>query len=891
MKTTKRPNAFALIVTLIMVVLAVTIVLALLSNASLDRISASATSQRTRAEMAAQSGLAAALNALVGAGGPTDFQYITAAGNDQKPVLAPLTVDATTGAATVDASKQRPLYSQGTSAATITLSSTTSPKTTRSPGYVSMTAKINGNDQEVQRYAFYVDEGGSRQNIAVQGGKDRTYARDPNEVPLMTTAAAAVPLSDVQMTAVSTSRPALFTAATLNPLLTVSSAPLTPAADDYNFATASAISNLAPNGKPRVNLTKLKAYLDTTLTSVDQKKGNDRAKLVDRLLNPGEQGVEWGPDPANSKPGGNLSFLTQTGHYNTQQSHQIVANLIDYLDSDLIPTTDDIDNPTYFGVEGKADASGNVVGHPYVNFVGTGLIFNRSSDATHNNVGGLNSTRIVMVLGLVNPWTTQTKDWDAFYIEPEAEIIVNGQASGGTLGPNASDYFQKTFNSANADPSGNPEKLYPVKNIAPNAGYVFPSPMSSTKSYATYMELKGTGSNGLGQPPGMTFTGLSYKINKLRIKFTSSDGTIGYVQVLDHLTDTSPQPAVPSTADMDHSASPSSLIYKFAGSGLAPGATDKADYHLSSDPRLNFLVPGTLQNWTLSKSTESNPAPPNPVTAVAIFTGSDSNNSDFAKANPSVSNHLWYTKTDITSDFYVKSPPADGSDPKLNTSGEMGYIHTGIPWETLRLYVTGDEANGKQRDKEILSYTYSGTFNSVDYGTVPAHVGQGAAAAPVPLVGGPLNLNTNKEPTLQGLFRGATAIADSDATTRAKGGNDDDSKTIADALVGNAGVSLLALPSDFLALPAIKSLTNAQTKDFDREIVARRVANMIGAQSTRFTVYALGEARDKAGVDGSGNPNFKTTSTVTLKAEVELQADSSGKPMPKVLSSVYYLTN
>ncbi|MEP7015270.1 MAG: hypothetical protein ABI925_07505 [Verrucomicrobiota bacterium] len=877
----KPGDGFALIITLIMVVLAAVVAVAFITNASLDRLTANSFSKRARAEMAAQSGLAAALNQLAN---PNDFRFITAVGDDgdpahSKPVLIPLTSDPATGVVSLDTASKRDLYSTGSGAA-ITLSATASPKATRAIGYVPINTNTNGVNQETERYAFYVDEGGSRQNLAIQGGSDRIYARDPNELPIVSTTPAPpsppVTLSSTQVNAIKDKRPLLFTPMTTNPVLSDAGVPTTPPVDDYSFATASAIANLNPEGKPRVTLMNppdqtdkkcLKKYVDSL--PFDQTPNNLRSHLVNRLLgleNP-QNSSDWG--------GGDLSILLKLSHYTPTQAKQIVASLLDYLDEDLIPTTDDMDNPTYFGVEGKDLGDGTWVGHPYINFVGTGLIFNRSGQS--GNVGGLNSTRIVLVLGLVNPWRAPTKDWDFFYVEPEVEIHITGTASGGTLGSNASSYFQEIFSSTLPDPSGNPEKLYPVKNIPPRTGYCFPIKMSGTTNYATYKELKGTRPNGLGQPPGMVFTNLGFQIKKLRLKYKISTNSTYVVQVLDNLKNMT-QDASPTTVDCDHSNNPSALVYKFTGS--APGYENKKDFHLNTDPRLNFLV-SDPQNaaakwWILSKSTEAALAPPTPQTAVNAFTSHDPNNWDFTTP-PTMTNHLWYTTADVTANFYVKSPQQDGSNPKLNSAGELGYLHTGIPWETLRFYVTGGEAAGKERDKELLAYVHSGTFQRSDY-TTPS-------STPIELISGPLNVNSNKRPTLQSLFLGASEKSDNDATNKAKNGGDANAVTIADALAANAAVAPLGLPGDFLSLPSVKTITNAQTTDFDREVLTRRAANVLGTQSTRFTVYSLGEARDKVGI------STVTTSSVSLRAEVELQPNSSGKPVPKVLSTAYYLNN
>lgn len=853
-----RRRGFALVITLIMVTLAAVVSVAFITSTSMERLTASSFSKRARAEMAAQSGLAAALNQL---GNSADFKFITAVGDDgdpihSKPAIIPFTTDPTSGKVTLDEGAKRDLYSTGTGA-TIILSTVTNPKVTRTVGYVPITANVNGAEQEAERYAFYVDEAGSRQNLGVQGGTDRVWVRDPNELPIVSATAAPAPLAANQIDAIKTQRPLLFTPLTANRVLADAGATLTPPVDNYAYAAASEMTNLNPDGKPRVNLTKLKTYVDGL--AVSQESNNAKASLVDRLINPGEEGTEWG--------GGNLSILAKTGRYSSIQAKQIAANLIDYLDDDVIPTTDNADNPTYFGVEGKADTSGKVVGHPYINFVGTGLVFNRSSASGFQ--GGLNSTRVLAVLGIVNPWSLPTKDWSTFYKKPEIDITVQGDASGGTLGSHASDYFHGTFNTTD---SSNQLLTFPIAQIPPNTGYAFPARASASTNYATNYDILGTAGR---QPPGMVFSGLGFKINKLRLKYTSTDGRSGYVQVLDNLKSIQ-QPANPGSADMDHEGG--SLIFKFAS-----GAPDKADFHLNSDARLSFT--DVARNWLLSKSTENGTSPPTPQTTVNVFANHDASNWDFSGAGPSTTNHLWYTKTDVGANFYVKSPPKDSSEPKLNSTGELGYLHTGIPWETLRFYVTGDEAGGKERDKDLLAHVQSGTFTTNEYANMTTHAGQTDPSTPIPVVRGPLNVNNNKKPTLTALFLGASEVSDSEATDKAKNGGDETAIALANAVAANGNGTPFALPGDFLSLPGVKEITNAKNTDFDREILVRRTANVLGTNSTRFTVYALGEARDK--IAGG----ISTTSTVNLRAEVELQTDSRGKPVPKVLSTTYYLSN
>jgi hypothetical protein len=857
----RKVEGFALIVSLAMITLAAVITVALLSSASTDRFNSNAYSKRARAEMAAQSGLAAALNALVGADPsdasgiktiPNDFRFVTAAGDDNKPALIPLSYDATSGKVSLNLAAKRPLYSSSGTSATLTLSTTATPKETRPAGYISITSQDpSGTTQETERYAFYVDEGSSRQNLSVQGGSDRIYARDPNELPIVTATAAPVPFNATQIATLQTNRGLLFTPQTANPVL--ASNATTPAVDNYSYASAGAVANLTPEGKPRVNLLKLKDYVDTL--STDQTKGNARAALVERLLNPSESGTDWGLDnPKGGKlDGGNLSFLTKLAHYTPTQCRQIVANLLDYLDADIVPTTDDVAAPTYFGVEAKYNPkTGKTKGHPYINFIETGMILNIFP------AGQLSSTRVLGALGIVNPWSDTT---DPFGVNYSVEFVV--EVHGTANGADAGTYFNPTFD----DLTGKP-----IANIPPNSGSIFPA-NPATLNYRNQKTFNPA-------VPGPTFSGVKYTVRKCRLKYTSTSGTSYYVQVLDNLQGTS----VPGTlSDFDTSKLSGSLKYEFTSQAA------KLDLHLNTDPRINFLS----NSWTLSKSTNKSPAPPQTNPALNIYQAANSTNADFSGVvpAPAPSDVTWYTSATWSSNFFVKSPPAKDpatktyAAPTFDTAGEIGYVHTGIPWETLRLYVTGNEANGKERDKELLAYVQSGTFNSADYGSVPTHAGKNDPAAPVPLLGGPLNVNTNKKPTLASLFLGAAEVADSNATANAKSGTDTNASNLTDAVAANAGVTPFVLPTDLLALPAAKTITNGQANDFDREILARRTTNVTGIQSTRFTVYALGEARDKLGA------NRTTSSAVNLRAEVELQTDSNGRPIPRVLSTAYYLSN
>ena len=153
----------------------------------------------------------------------------------------------------------------------------------------------------------------------------------------------------------------------------------------------------------------------TEAQKANQKPGNPRAAVVEELLTDGD-GAAWG--------GGNLSFLSKPGtRYTPVQQRQIVANLIDYIDDDLIPTTDNVDNPTYFGVEGRMNAAGQFEGHPIVTFIGTGTSVLRQTG------GAIFALWTLVSIGVANP-TDVPLEWQLYSVDP-VEVEYEGTANPG----------------------------------------------------------------------------------------------------------------------------------------------------------------------------------------------------------------------------------------------------------------------------------------------------------------------------------------------------------------------------------------------------------------------------------------------------------------------------
>ena len=214
----------------------------------------------------------------------------------------------------------------------------------------------------------------------------------------------------------------------------------------------------------------------------------------------------------------------------------------------------------------------------------------------------------------------------------------------------------------------------------------------------------------------------------------------------------------------------------------------------------------------------------------------------------------------------------------MRSIGELGYIHTGRPWETLRLYISSPSVADKERDIELLEQVRSGSLETTAYTTIP-----NASGTPIPTRDGGINLNARKLSALAALLLGASAAADSDASARADGTADPDFSKLWQALAG-MNTPMVSL-KDFLTIQGVASVTSQGTTDFAREAVARRIANAATFHSTRFTVYAVGEARQARGTGTSAT--VESSAFALLEAEIELQLDSNGKPVAKVVRRMF----
>jgi len=832
-------GSFALVSTLLIVAVMALGALAFFQAARMDRLVTRNTADRVRAELAAESGLAEAM-ALIQSNA-AGFGYVSGAepqaGSSYRTYIrarsmvggvwqfsGPLVyLDSGTG---------------GQVANLLVSGRSTNDGIVVSVSYTNLTT----NNLTTNRYAFWVDDGGSKQNLSWWGGPaaNRGLLADITNVPLVLPSAngtTVAPMPTSALTALGGIR--AYTTNTTNffgqatSFRSVSNGLLTPAtfnlldsgiqnrADRYFFSLSSPSSAASPAGRRKLNLGQLARYLNSGLSSA-QGSGQPRAQIVDQLLqsNP-PQGTNWG--------GGDLSWLATAGKYSVSEQKQIVANLLDYLDDDLIPTTDSIDEPTYFGVEMRTDSSGLIIGHPVINFVTAGLIFNRQT-----GTGLVNSTRVLCSMGLVFPWTSTGVSANAY--TPEINIAVEGTVLNGMLGNQAGPYFRTNDLSEQISSR-------PVSVFTPRSGNNWPEAvgLAGSASYATPFFGHSSGDWPARGPTNLTFQNARYVIRKLRLRYTpTGGGSSGYVQIF------------PTNMTID--VLPTSLVagggggalrVKFSSGGVY---ANTRNFYLNSDPRAGFLRSSWTNLPSLTSFGSSIPAPSAGAAAIDLTNGVGT---EWDEAQGLPMNFNWYTSTGVTNHLNRFASTT------FQSIGEIGYLWSGKPWQTLNLTRTNSPNTA---DHNLLDYLSGGFISSTNaFVTMPflspVATGPSITESNSLLQDGGFNILTRKLATATAYLTNAPEI----------------SASAAEQLVA---LPLPELPSLGGALAVMTNLSSTTTTKFGREGIVRAMANGAVTQSRIFTVYSRGEFISRA-----------ARSQALLEAEVFVDVDpGTGAPVVRVLS-------
>lgn len=833
-------GSFALVSTLMIIAVMAVGALAFFQAARMDRTVSRNTADLVRAQLAAESGLAdASAKILQGVG--SNFQYFS--GQTEEGGLTFLSsYSFQNGMVTADGSSVDLVSSSSTGSNTL-IPVDPARSIRRSAGWVNLSNGFQTN--LTARYAYWADDNSAAFNPAMAGPGSRLplstnclpfpyRTAGGNSFELMSKDSLASLTSQIQRSTVqnSGSDPASTYAVLSWPLSTVRSLNLLlpspgEAHSPYDITLNSFADVAAPSGLPKVNLAVLKAYADGL--SQNQEAGNEKALLVENLLN--------NPDPAWQRNitvtntageatvqhlGGNFSFLTN--RYTANQARQFLANLIDYLDADKIPTTDNVDNPTYFGVEcwPVAGTNGTVAqGHPFITFLAGGLVFNWSGSGAR--LGGLNSTRVLAGAGLINPWSSNiTLNWGTTY-RWELEFQVGGNVSSGPLGNRASDYFLQPLTERLNDGAG---------QVGARSGAFFPYDTGANLNFANFNNLLGSAINA-----AITFQNLTLVPTKIRLLYSSNNGADTYPVALLNLSRLT-NPMVPANVVSPGGSGSTVIFFNRATS------SSMSNWHLQDDPRLAHLT----NAWRLTRSTTA--AFPVPQDGRSVF---ESTNANSDPPQGLSTGTTWYTSAGLTNHF-------TGHLNKTNTNafsiGELGFLSTGQSWKTLNLTET-NPPQANTEDWRVLDYVVSGQLPEE-----PVHTSWTTNTLYSPrgrVVRGPLNPNSRKYGSWLAWMDNAGTGADTVAAEMAGLGRDAAHPCIG-AVFTNAWVDNFG-PAD---------------QHTQRENAVRALADGLATASRTFTVYSMGQSLSK---------NGRVTARSLLQAEVTVETDpASGQPSLRVLS-------
>jgi len=701
------------------------------------------------------------------------------------------------------------------------------------------------------RYAFWISDDTTKLNLRAMGRQaTRTYPTDPSGFALMTRLTASstdstlipsanlAPLfgSQAQQAADGSTnqgwnganlfRPdsALFTPGTVKAFMTNSGLePIPTQSLENDFARETLSVPLAPNGRPKLNLTRL-AYFhrhpDDDGLPLNQGSASPRAQAVLNILDATATTyhTNWG--------GGDLSFLTNTAimgsKYSVNEARQFVANLFDALDGDKIPTTDwnagaPSTDPTFLGTEFWMD-TGKPQGHPFIVYVAGGYWASATSCRSH------------LAVGFANPWPEPTEPWATKYrldpweitpSRPEFPTTLDEDGTGGT----SLDAMPISANPPIRDSSG---------GIMTKSGGLFPCQIDA-----------GGGNPGIGPHYSAVKTGvdnksggsLTFTLNKINLYYASSDG--------DFLVARIPTPANPIIVANNNFAANSinNLAYTSGRQAL----------WLTNDPRFGAL--GSAY-WTIRNNGSSGSGVGVIPTsqgggglgggggaALKIMPAADTDG--LQGVNPDIvassSAQIWFRDTDITNHFNMDGSIEFDSAKNINRIkglGFLGYINSGKPWRTVSLN-TANNPTG-QEDWKILDYVYAGdeiyTSNEI------AHVNMGAGTYATNGTrgswpgnfsrDGSINVLTANKNTWKGLLEGVPlpsgVTADGVASSMA---------------AINRTTNVYGNTLAFLSDPGVSTaLAGTSTDDFTKEQTIRYLADALTTRSRSFTIYSMGES-------------------------------------------------
>lgn len=825
-------NGAALVTTLLMVVVLAVAAAAFMQSSMSDRHSSRSVVNLYQAELAAEAGLSEAAGILrrVAARSTNYITGIDTTGGTSRPFVRALKVES--GSWVFDGD---PVYldsgvaGAGGVAAAIPLITDTNGKPILETNVAYLDLSSEGS--LTNRYAFWTDEAGAKQNVGQWGGGGaRGWPTNVAALPLLLAAADASAWPTALALAASNAVIGVRSNTNVNVLVAGAVIPCFPSASRlpsvtslnalntsfqarasrYYYTLSNPVSAAAPDGGLKLNLRALQQYLRSpAAASTAQGPGGARCQLVSDLLAPTETAAAaWG--------GGGLRWLSISGKYSATEQGQIAADIVDYLDDDLVPTTDSATAPNFLGVE-CIYTNGAIRGHPVISFLGFGMEFT-FGDGTAIQIGKLASSRIVSSVGLINPWSAPVP-LNEYSLEMEVTLL--GESSG--LPGDAASYFTNKFtaNLAGVTWGAAPNETVPAHG-AKLVGGTAHAPIALRTFEAADSPAVA----------GLVLSNLQYRIDGLRLYFQGagmpSRVLVGVVQG---------QPTVDAT--------PSTVSFPAIPAGSAiyppPPQASGGGFFLTDDPRRAF-APGS---YTASEA-EAAGTYVQPTDDLRIFSRAEDGFDGMQGTADSVAS---FTNSAMTN-FLGRL-----AETNFQTVGELGYIWTGRSWQTLNLM---DEAGDpREADWNLLDYVVAGRTFVVSGATNAATVmplalaGLRSAGAVALVADGGFNVNTRKLATVAAVLTNTTNLP-------------------APVGVGAASV-FMAQPwsvqaSAFGTLAQMDELVDVarRGRKFQRESVVRSLGNIATAQSRMFTVYSLGECQ-------RGD----------MKVQVVIEADLFVRPDPR----------
>ncbi len=867
----------ALISTLLAVVVLTIIVTAFLQSMTVERQTARSYLNRETAELAAEAGLADAEALLTNSLADSRFHYVV---TYKDRGLATETAEVRVGILDSDELETAIELSSGQNGETTVIevvgsgSQAAGTSATRTAAWKQL---LDEDGDEIARFAYWLDAGSAKQNFNVFSGiPNRDKLESLSEIPLFSRNG--LDLSNKLAANFATAQSSdpdlpsnlqLLTPKTVNHFISDNPTPIT----DFDATLNSPSALLTPEGNPKLNLTRLKRYLDGgTYTALDR-RGNEvfsesyiqlpleqgpsseRFELVKNLLN------EDGNYPANEENDwgyGNLEILRTLfpeldGNGDPTQARQIVANILDYIDEDIIPTTDGSPGPepagagtgisspnnpnnnhilqpppprpTVFGLEARHgdDVDGGISevrGHPYIIYIGQGFIFN-------GNGSFVSSSRLLGWFGLGYPWAQRARitiGADTRY-QAELQFRLDGTVEGGNRGPNIQENYilrswlaqQSGYSSDDAVRNGT--KYFEPKAPGDTKGYsLFP------RTYHGSFDL----ANGF------------YSISAGGVRFNSLTAYPEVARLIYYLNGQRYLVQEASMqADKARSWSPTSFPLEASPTKFKLGfGWSQIDWHYQGDPRMNFRAEGWSPSGTTGFSTATGYAPTSGDDMYAAQPNPDRDKLQTLGPQAGQWSRSEGTKNHFPTFAQGYEPSKEPGDVALRSLSELGFIHAGAPWQTLTMFHDAErfESPYETADWRLLDY--------VELGDSPRQLN----AFDQFETDGLVNPNTPKRATIQALLTEIPSLAQP--------------LPLINALTANSAGPFFKA-SDVLDDPVFLA---DGTTEFEKERLVGNVTPALTTSSQTFTIYSVGEARNLG----------RTLSRVTLVTEIQMLPTASG---------------